>query len=202
MGGAAHSSKIGLLGGSFNPAHEGHREISLAALSWLDLDAVWWLVSPGNPLKDAADYAPYRERLVGARTAAGHHRIVVSNFEDRNNLQYTIDTLEALNDRNPHTRFVWLMGADSFAGFHRWKDWRRIATLVPLAIFNRPGYEDEALANAAASALGLFRIDESAAGGLAGLEPPAWVYISQTNNAKSSTEIRNNATSKDNPSRD
>lgn len=185
------SPAIGLLGGSFNPAHDGHREISLAALKWLDLDAVWWLVSPGNPLKNPDAYAPYPERLAKARQIADHHRIVVSNFEDRRNLQYTVDTLEALRDRDPQTNFVWLMGADSLENFHLWKDWERIASLAPMAIFNRPGHSDSSLKSEAAKAFTAFRLDPQDAKTLATREPPAWIYFEQTDNPLSSTAIRN-----------
>ena len=135
-------ARIGLLGGSFNPAHQGHREISLVALNALHLDAVWWLVSPGNPLKDKSTYHPYSERMAKARLIADHDRIIVSNFEERRSLQYTIDTLGALVDDHPAVDFVWLMGADSLSTFHKWKDWRKIATLLPIAVFNRPGDEN------------------------------------------------------------
>ena len=129
---------IGLLGGSFNPPHKGHREISLAALGRLRLDAVWWLVTPGNPLKDPAQYAPLDERLKQARKTADHPDIIVSDFERRHNLDYTIDTVERLQLLNPNIQFVWVMGADSLANFHEWKDWRRIANQIPLAIFQSP----------------------------------------------------------------
>lgn len=184
------TSRVGLLGGSFNPAHEGHREISLIALKRLGLDAVWWLVSPGNPLKDAADYAPYDERLRLARKAADHPRIIVSNFEERKGLQYTVDTLETLRALWPQIDFVWLMGADSFATFHRWRDWKTIASLAPMAVFNRPGYEAAWKAAPAAEDLAAFRLEESAALGLAGAEPPAWVFFPEPQNAQSSTAIR------------
>lgn len=182
--------RIGLLGGSFNPAHEGHREISLVAIRRLNLDAVWWLVSPGNPLKDPADYAPYEERLKEARRVADHPRIIISNFEERKGLQYTVDTVDALTTLWPQIDFVWLMGADSLAGFDRWKNWKRIASLVPIAVFNRPGAQDAAMASEAARALALFRIPKGRAGDLVGAEPPAWVFIEETANPASATEIR------------
>jgi nicotinate-nucleotide adenylyltransferase len=184
------TSRVGLLGGSFNPAHEGHREISLLALKRLSLDAVWWLVSPGNPLKDAADYAPYEERLRIARKVSDHPRIIVSNFEERKGLQYTVDTLGTLRALWPQIDFVWLMGADSFASFHRWRDWKRIASLAPMAVFNRPGHETAWKAAPAADELDAFRLEESAAANLADAEPPAWVFIAESQNAQSSTAIR------------
>ncbi|HNS88161.1 MAG TPA: nicotinate-nucleotide adenylyltransferase [Parvularculaceae bacterium] len=186
------ASRIGLLGGSFNPAHGGHREISLEALKLFGLDAVWWLVTPGNPLKTGDDYKydSYEQRLAAARRIADHPRIVVSNFEDRKNLQYTVDTLEALHDLWPQMKFIWLMGADSLVGFHRWKNWRRIASLAPIAVFNRPGFEAAALASDAAKELTLFRLPSSRASDLAAAEPPAWVFIEKTANPLSATEIR------------
>lgn len=183
-------SRIGLLGGSFNPAHDGHREISLAALERLALDAVWWLVTPANPLKDAAGYAPYGARLAEARRVAAHPRIIVSNFEERKGLQYTVDTLGALISIWPQIDFVFLMGADSFAGLDRWRDWRRIASLVPIAVFNRPGFEEAALGGEAAKELALFRTPAGRAGDIVGAEPPVWTFIEETKNPASATSIR------------
>lgn len=185
------TSRIGLLGGSFNPAHEGHREISLAALKHLRLDAVWWLVTPGNPLKDESyDYAPYEERLAAARRIANDPRIIISDFERRKGLQYTVDTVETLHDLWPQMRFVWLMGADSLEGFHRWKNWRRIASLVPFAVFNRPGHESAPLSSEASRELALFRLPASRAADIVDTYPPAWTFVETTKNPASATEIR------------
>ena len=192
--------RIGLLGGSFNPPHDGHREISLVALDKLGLDAVWWLVTLGNPLKDESDYAPYDERMAAAQRCANHSHIVISDFENRYNLQYTVDTIERLQELNPGVRFVWLMGADSLASFHKWRDWRRIAALAPIAIFNRPGSSDAALYAEAAIALADKRLDPGAAKRLADTTPPAWIFFADTNNPTSSTEIRNQRDAKDAPS--
>lgn len=183
-------SRIGLLGGSFNPAHEGHREISLAALAALRLDVVWWLISPGNPLKDPAAYMPFEARMAEARRVASHPRIVVSDFERRKGLQYTVDTLERLKELWPDVHFVWLMGADSLEAFHRWKDWRRIAMLAPFAVFSRPGANEEAEASEAAQTLAPFRLDGEAASRLADAEPPAWAFLKTTHNRTSATAIR------------
>ncbi len=182
--------RIGLLGGSFNPAHAGHREISIAARNRLGLDAVWWLVTPGNPLKDENVYALYDERLRQARQAADCPDIVVSDFERRHNLQYTVDTLERLQETNPNALFIWLMGADSLENFHRWKDWRRIAQLAPLAVFNRPGYGDAALNSEAGAALAAFRIDTAQAQSLINKVPPAWIFFDDADNPLSSTALR------------
>lgn len=191
--------RIGLLGGSFNPAHAGHREISLAALERLGLDAVWWLVTPGNPLKKKDIYAPYEERLRQARRVAGHPDIVVSDFERRHALQYTVDTLERLQELNANTVFAWIMGADAFAELHRWKNWRRIAELVPFAVVSRPGYGDKALNGEAATALSAFRIDEMQAEALIEREPPAWIYFADLDNPLSSTALRKRKPSKETP---
>ncbi|MAW79391.1 MAG: hypothetical protein CMI63_04085 [Parvularcula sp.] len=182
--------RIGLLGGSFNPPHQGHREISLAALERLGLDAVWWLVTPGNPLKAPKIYADYEDRLRLARIVANHPDIVVSDFERRRGLTYTAETLDALQAINPNAAFVWLMGADGLDNFHQWKEWRHIAETVPMAVFNRPGHTDEALASEAAKELAAFRIDPDNAMLLSETEPPAWVFFPDTENPLSSTAIR------------
>jgi nicotinate-nucleotide adenylyltransferase len=133
--------RIGLLGGSFNPAHRGHRRISLAALDALGLDEVWWLVSPGNPLKSGArDMAPFASRLASAKAMARRAPIRASDFELRAGTRYTADTLGKLTRRHPRTRFIWLMGADTVAQFHHWRRWRDIARTVPIAVISRPGY--------------------------------------------------------------
>ena len=146
--------KIGLLGGSFNPAHRGHRRISLAAMQALGLDEVWWLVSPGNPLKPARGMAPYEARLSSARELASGARIRVSDFEHQAGTRYTVDTLAALRRRYPDTRFIWLMGADTMPQFHQWRRWRDLAAMVPIAVIHRPGYDGPARA---APAMGWLR---------------------------------------------
>jgi nicotinate-nucleotide adenylyltransferase len=146
--------KIGLLGGSFNPAHRGHRRISLAAMQALGLDEVWWLVSPGNPLKPARGMAPYEARLASARELASGARIRVSDFEQQAGTRYTVDTLAALRRRYPDTRFIWLMGADTMPQFHQWRRWRDLAAMVPIAVIHRPGYDGPARA---APAMGWLR---------------------------------------------
>jgi nicotinate-nucleotide adenylyltransferase len=146
--------RVGLLGGSFNPAHRGHRRMSLAAMDALGLDEVWWLVSPGNPLKPAAGMAPFEARLASARVAARRSRIRVSDIEARTGLRYTVDTVAMLKQRWSATSFVWLMGSDTLPDFHRWKSWRKLATQVPIAVLSRPGYDDDARA---ARAMGWLR---------------------------------------------
>lgn len=147
--------RVGLLGGSFNPAHRGHRAMSLAVLDELDLDEIWWLVSPGNPLKDSArDMAPFEARLASAREMARRSPIRVSDFEARAGTRYTIDTVRQIIRRWPRHRFIWLMGEDNVAQFHQWKDWRALARTVPIAVISRPGYDDDARA---ARAMGWLR---------------------------------------------
>jgi nicotinate-nucleotide adenylyltransferase len=136
--------RIGLLGGSFNPAHRAHRAMSLAAAEALGLDEVWWLVSPGNPLKPKAGMAPLEARLASARVQARRSRIRVSDIERRLGSVYTVDTVHELVRRWPRHRFIWLMGEDTVVQFHQWKDWRRLARTVPIALLSRPGYDDEA----------------------------------------------------------
>jgi nicotinate-nucleotide adenylyltransferase len=147
--------RIGLLGGSFNPAHRAHRAMSLAAMEALGLDEVWWLVSPGNPLKDKAkDMAPYSARLASAKVMARRSRIRVSDFEAEAGTRYTVDTIRLLLQRYPRNRFIWLMGEDTVAQFHQWRHWRALARMVPIAVISRPGYDDDARA---ARAMGWLR---------------------------------------------
>jgi len=141
--------RIGLLGGSFNPAHRGHRAISLKALRALGLDEVWWLVSPGNPLKDSQEMAPFAMRMASARRVARHAPIRVSAIETKLKTRYTLDTLTKLPRLYPKHRFIWLMGADNLAQFHRWQGWRQIAGQVPIAVIARPGYDARAHASPA-----------------------------------------------------
>ena len=144
--------RIGLLGGSFNPAHRGHRAISLHALRALALDEVWWLVSPGNPLKaDAPDMAPFEARMASARAMARHAPIRVTSIEKRLKTRYTRYTLTKLPRLYPRHRFIWLMGADNLAQFHKWQGWRHIARQVPIAVIARPGYDATAHASPAMS---------------------------------------------------
>jgi len=139
-GPVAKGLRIGLLGGSFNPAHEGHLYVSEIALKRLGLDYVWWLVAPQNPLKAVADMAPLKTRLAASRALAGRHpRVIVSDVERVLGTCYTIDTLKALCRRFPDQRFIWLMGSDNLKQFHRWRRWKEIAALMPIAVILRPG---------------------------------------------------------------
>ena len=148
-------NRIGILGGSFNPAHSGHRAISLAAIDALGLDEVWWLVSPGNPLKEkSGDMAPLAARLASARKMARYAPIRVSAIEVRLGTRYTVDTIVKLRRLYPKKRFIWLMGSDNLAQFDRWRGWRTIAREVPIAVAARPGYDHAAFA---APAMGWLR---------------------------------------------
>ncbi len=186
----APSRRVGLLGGSFNPAHEGHLHISLMALRALGLDEVWWLVSPQNPLKPDRGMASFAARIEAARAAAGHPRIKVSDIEHRLGTRYSADTLEALNKRFPRTAFVWLMGADNLVQIPRWKDWTAIFARAPIAVFDRPSYCYKALAGQAARRYARARVDARQARKLAASPTPAWVFVRGRLNAACATEIR------------
>lgn len=181
--------RIGLFGGSFDPPHAGHRAVSLEALKRLRLDAVWWLVSPQNPLKPHAP-ADLARRIAEARALAGDPRIKVSGVEAALGTTYTADTLRRLQARLPGVKLVWMMGADNLASFHRWRDWDRIAAAVPIAVFNRPGLAFRALAGPAARTFAHHRIRERDAALLADLAPPAWVFLSSPHVPLSSSALR------------
>jgi nicotinate-nucleotide adenylyltransferase len=182
--------RIGLLGGSFNPAHRGHLHVSLAALRRLGLDEVWWLVSPQNPLKSGDGMASLGARLTDARALARHPRIRVSALEEDFGTRYTVDTLEALRRRWPRLRFVWLMGADILIQLPRWKRWRRMLTLAPIAVFDRPGYGLRALAGPAAARNARFRLPEARIATLPDAHPPAWAFLHGPLDWTSATELR------------
>jgi nicotinate-nucleotide adenylyltransferase len=184
--------RIGLLGGSFNPAHGGHLHISLLALKRLALDEVWWLVSPQNPLKPADGMAPFAVRLEQARqVAAAHPRVIVSDLENRiGSSRYTADTLSALRRRFSRLRFVWLMGSDNLVQIPRWERWTEIFKTVPIAVFDRPSYSLKALSGSAAKRFSATRISVSAARGLAEMTPPAWVFFHTPLDGRSATRIR------------
>jgi len=182
--------RIGLLGGSFDPPHAGHRQLSLVALKTLRLDQVWWLVSPRNPLKRDAPSENLAERIDAAEAVARHPRIRVTGIEVALGTTYTADTLRKLLPRLPGAELVWMMGADNLASFHLWRDWQAIAASVPITVFNRPGSALSALASPTAAALAARRIPERAAASLAGRAPPAWVFLSRPHIQISSTELR------------
>jgi nicotinate-nucleotide adenylyltransferase len=183
--------RIGLLGGSFNPPHLAHRAISRFALKRLRLDRIWWLVTPGNPLKDQRAQRNLEARLQAAREMAADPRIQVSCLESVIGTRYTDHTINFLRRRAPQLRFVWIMGADNLAQFHRWQNWRRIASQVPIAVIDRPPQSFRALAAPAAQALARYRLPDSEASRLADHKPPAWVFLTGMKLKMSSTGLRN-----------
>src|ERR1700750_91238 len=182
---------IGLLGGSFNPPHAAHRAISQFAIKRLQLDRVWWLVTPGNPLKDSRGLRELDERAGAARKMADDPRIDVSCLQSVMRTRYPADTISYLRRRCSGLRFVWIMGADNLAQFHRWQNWRRIATQVPMAGIDRPPQSFRALAAPAPQALAPWRLPENQAGRLANHRAPAWVFLTGLKIDLSSTALRN-----------
>lgn len=185
---------VGLFGGSFNPAHDGHAHVAETALRRLGLDRVVWLVSPQNPLKDAADTAPLAERMASAeraaRLAASGPSMIVSDVETRMGTGWTIDTLRALVARHPGVRFVWLMGSDNLATFHRWRGWTDIMRLMPVAVIARPGSLLHSRTAPAAERFADARVASERARLLPDLAAPAWTYLTAPLNHRSSTAIR------------
>ena len=182
--------RIGLLGGSFNPAHEGHRHISLLALRYLNLHEVWWVVSPQNPLKLAEGMATFDERFEYAKKIARHPRIRVTDIETQLNTRFTRDTLRRMKQRCQRTRLVWLMGADNLSQISQWRDWTLIFETVPIAVFARPSYSMLALAGKAAHRYARIRLPSRSASSLADMAPPAWTFFHSRLHQASSTQIR------------
>ena len=187
---AAPKMRIGLLGGSFDPAHEGHRRISLAALQRLGLDQVWWLVSPSNPLKKKPKTEDLATSVAAARKVAHHPKIVVTGFEGARPSAFTIDTIRFLKQRYPSVNFVWLMGADNLATFHLWRSWQELFELVPIAVLDRPGFRLKARSGKAAQRFASSIVDETDGPGLAGIAPPAWTLLTLPLSGLSSTALR------------
>lgn len=187
-------ARIGLLGGSFNPAHRGHRSISLQAMRALDLDEVWWLVSPGNPLKEGAkDMAAFEARFASAQRAARRSLIRVSDFEQETGTRFTVDTVRLLKRRHPEHRFIWLLGSDTLPKFHLWRDWRGLAREVPIAVIRRPGYDSAAHAARALGWLRRFVHPPSHAGKWTEWSAPAIVFLRLRPDTTSATAIRTHA---------
>ena len=187
----ASRRRVGLLGGSFNPAHEGHLHVSRQALKLLGLDEVWWLVSPQNPLKPEAGMAPLGERMADARNITGDQpHISVTDIEAKLGTTYTVDTLDALCQRQPDVDFVLLVGADILEELPRWRGWERIFHTVPIAVFARKPYSLTALSGLAAQRFSEFRIPEEDADTLAGRSPPVWVFLNIEEHPASATAIR------------
>lgn len=186
----ARRQRIGLLGGSFNPAHEGHLYISCEALKRLQLDAIWWLVSPQNPLKADTGMAPLADRAAHAIMLARHPRIRVTTIEAQLGTRYTVDTIARLRQRFPAAKFVWLMGSDNLAQMPQWRRWTEIFGMVSIAVFARETYDFKALAGVAAQRFRADRLTAGQAASLAWRTPPAWVFLPLRRHPAAATDIR------------
>lgn len=182
--------RVGLLGGSFNPAHEGHAHISRLALKHLALDELWWLVSPQNPLKPAKGMAPLPQRMAAARAVVPDRRVKVTDLERALGTRFTFDTVKALQRRFPRLAFVWVAGADILEQLPRWRRWPQVMSLLPIAVFDRPSYSLRALASKAAQRYRRQRIAPRSAHRLADMAPPAWVFVPSRRHAASATALR------------
>ena len=180
---------VGLFGGSFNPAHEGHRHVAETARQKLGLDKIIWLVSPQNPLKSKSETAPLTDRIAQLRLFTGP-KDVISDFETRIHATYTLDTLRALKARYPGVHFVWIMGGDSLAGFHKWRGWVQLMHMVPIAVVSRPGALMKARFSPATLRFGRYKVDERAAKTLPYRQAPAWAYIKGPLHGHSSSALR------------
>jgi nicotinate-nucleotide adenylyltransferase len=185
-GPVAPGLRIGLFGGSFNPAHSGHLYVSLTALRRLKLDYVWWLVSPGNPLKSNSGAADFAKRFASAQRIARHPRLIVSDLERQLGTRYTVDTVKRLLSRFPQVQFVWLMGSDNLENFHLWRDWQKLAQYLPLAVVQRPGSILAAVHAAPIRRHGARRVD----GGAVLQQPPAILILDGARNPESATRLR------------
>lgn len=187
---------IGLFGGSFNPPHAGHVLLAEIALRRLELDQIWWIVTPGNPLKDLAELAPLKDRLAACEAITEDPRIKVTAFEAAHQVRYTADTLEIVKSRNADVDFVWLMGADNLKNFHKWQRWEEIAQTFPIAVIDRPGSTLAFLSSKFAKTFDHARIDEDDAQALVRRPAPAWTFIHGPRSPLSSTALRKKAAAK------
>jgi nicotinate-nucleotide adenylyltransferase len=181
---------IGLFGGSFNPPHGGHRLVTLTALRRLGLDHVWWIVTPGNPLKDTRGLLPLDQRMVLCRRLVPEPKVAITGFEAGIGTRYTLDTLRYLKRRCPTVRFVWIMGSDNLVQFHRWQGWRAIAGLMPVCVVDRPGTTLSATVSKGAQALSRWRKPEHSASRLSRSTQPAWVFLHGPRSVLSSSALR------------
>ncbi len=182
---------IGLFGGSFNPPHDGHALVAEIAMRRLGLDQLWWMVTPGNPLKSRTELAPLAERIAACESLVTDPRIKITAFEQTLGVSYTANTLAKVKARNPHAHFIWVMGADNLRTFHHWQKWRLIAETFPIAVIDRPGATLAYLSSTMAQAFSHARIDEDDAGVLWKKQAPAWVFIHGPRSTLSSTALRN-----------
>lgn len=182
---------VGLFGGSFNPPHEGHALVAEIAIRRLGLDQLWWMVTPGNPLKSRNHLAPLSERIARSESIARDPHIKVTAFEQAFGVSYTANTLARVKARNPHVHFIWIMGADSLETFHHWQKWQNIARTFPIAVIDRPGSTLSYLSSKMAKTFAFARIDEDDARVLWKKPAPAWTFIHGPRSALSSTAIRN-----------
>ncbi len=187
---AGRGQRIGLFGGSFNPPHSGHAHVSRTAMRRLRLDAVWWLVTPGNPLKKHDELAPLQARVQACEDIAGDPRVHVTAWEALLGTAYTAQTIAALKNRRPDLSLVWIMGADNLAAFHRWQNWRDIVERLPVAIVDRPGSTLSVLGSRLAHAYAGRRVNERDAAAFADLAAPAWTFLHGPRDPISSTELR------------
>jgi nicotinate-nucleotide adenylyltransferase len=185
--------QVGLFGGSFNPPHAGHELVADIALRRLSLDQLWWIVTPGNPLKSTRELAPLAERIQLSEKVAQDPRIKVTAFEAAYHVRYTADTLALVHAKNPGVDFVWIMGADSLRDFHHWERWRQIMLTFPIAVIDRPGATLSFLSSLAAKTFDYARVDERDAPRLARMKAPAWTFVHGPRSVLSSTAIRNGA---------
>jgi nicotinate-nucleotide adenylyltransferase len=190
---AGRGLAVGLFGGSFNPPHAGHALVAETALRRLRLDQLWWMVTPGNPLKSHGDLESLATRIEKSEAIARHPRIRVTAFEATHGLTYTAETLALIKARNPGVRFVWIMGADNLAGFDRWQDWQGIARTFPIAVIDRPGSTLAYLSAKFARTFAHARVDEDDAARLPSMRAPAWTFIHGPRSSLSSTALRNAA---------
>ncbi|MDN2567737.1 nicotinate-nucleotide adenylyltransferase [Aquibium sp. A9E412] len=181
---------VGLFGGSFNPPHAGHALVAEIALRRLALDQLWWMVTPGNPLKSRTELKPLARRIALSQRCIADPRVKITAFEAGHNVRYTADTLALVRARNVGVNFVWIMGADSLKSFHRWERWREIAMTMPIAVIDRPGDTLSYLSARMAKAFDRARVDEEDAPRLARMKPPAWTFIHGPRSSLSSTAIR------------
>lgn len=182
--------RVGIMGGSFNPPHDGHRIVAETAVRRLGLDQLWWVVTPGNPLKSNGLLPPLTQRMHNARTFARGPRMKITGFETDLGTPYTAAMLAFLRRRYPSAQFVWVMGADNLASFDHWQHWNSIAQSFPIAVIDRPGWRLKGLSSIAGSALAKHRVPEAVAGRLARMQPPAWTFLTTRLSSQSSTALR------------